>query len=618
MDFKRFSKLFVLVLFLFVAVFASACKPDDEEFDFTDLSVRDFKASNGVVTAANPYAAMAGLKILQEGGNAFDAAVAVSFALGVVEPNASGIGGGGIMVAYDATNDEYVHYNMREFVPEAGSADVYGSVNELDYGARSVGVPTQVIGLLTMIDNLGSGNVTRQEIMAPAISYAKDGFPVTPQLAETINGSFNVIQDAYDEVGLVFTSENAGIEPMKEGELLVQADYGNVLQRIADEGATAFYTGEVAQALVNSLGAQGLITLDDLRYAMNNYPKIGKPNIGTYNGYDIISSASPSSGGIILIETLNLLEQYGDLSRLQHNSAEYINVVGTAMQLAYGDKQKYIGDTSIDPETGSPFVDTPVKGLTSKAYAAERWQQFVPGQAYLAKKAGKNYYGNPLPYNNTDQLTSVHDDSDTTEHYSTTAFSVADKDGNIVSITQTINHFFGAGIVPHGCGFFLNNQLSSFSIANETYASYVKPYKQPVSHIMPTIIMKDGVPFATLGSPGSTRIPSAVIQVVLNMIVYGMDIQSAIASPRFYCYSDGGSDEKSGKGKTLYCELGIPESVRNELAAMNYMINIPYEGTKDINLYFGGVQGITFKIEDGVAKLHGGADPRRDGKAVGF
>ena len=574
--------------------------------EYLDLSVRDAIGNNGVVAAANPYAALAGITVMQQGGNAFDAAVAVSFALGVCEPNASGIGGGGIMVGYNASTGSYVSYNFREFLPGAANAATYqelGGVEVLDYGINSVGVPTQVLGLLAINEDLG--NLSRQDVMAPAISYARNGINVTPELATAIRDSFNHIMDSRKETVFVFTDED-GLAPIAEGELLVQEDYAHSLELISELGVDGFYKGEIAEAILDAMVKQGgLITQADLDYAVANYPIIETPVTGTYKGYDIVSATTPSSGGIILIETLNMLEQYGDIASLGRNSAEYINVLATALQLAYGDKQHWIAD--------SKFENVPIKGLLSKQYAAERWSKYRVGQAYLGKITDGKNYGDPWPYNGTTQKTSESAyTAEGGEHYSTTAFSCADKEGNIVSITQTINHFFGSGVVPHGCGFFLNNQLSSFSLT-PTSAAYVKPYKQPVSHIMPTIVTKDGDPVLTLGSPGSMRIPSAVVQTLVNFIDFHMNIQDAITADRIFVYATGGQDDYSSleDGKHIKIEKCTPE-LKLELEAMGYYVEV----YNDINLYFGGVHAISFDMATGT--MHGGADPRRDGKAIGY
>ena len=601
------SKLFFVILLLLLAFTIVGCKKggDDKgggirnQISLIFLSV-DVISSNGVVSAASPYAAKAGLDVLKAGGNAFDAAVAVSFALGVVEPNASGIGGGGIMVAYEAKTGQFISYNFREFVPAAGEASAFPNRDaDVDDGIKASGVPTQVIGLLTVLEN--HGNLDRQTVMAPAIRYAKDGFPVTPELANAISENFNKVMRSKEETKNVFA--DMGITPLQEGDLLVQANYGKALEMIAQQGASAFYEGEIADAIVALQEEKGgLITHDDLLYAMNNYPIMEQPIQGTYRGYDIATVTSPSSGGMILLEALNMLEVYGEISGMKRDSAELLHVLAVAQQLAYGDKRKYIADTK--------FVDVPIAGLINKQYAAERWQKFDPARAYLGRNQGDHDYGNPWPYNTTRQTVSF-EPVDYDEHYSTTTFSVVDKEGNIVSVTQTINYFFGNGLVVPGFGFFMNNQLSGFSFTSSS-ASYIQPYKQPVSHIMPTIVMKDGNPYATLGSPGSMRIPAAVLQVLINMIDFGMNIQEAIEYPRIYCYAVG-SDETYTNKKDLYLEQAFDDDVRDGLRALGY--NLIFQGSGDIDLYFGGVQGVRFI--DG-NKMHGGADPRRDGKALGY
>lgn len=604
LSFKK-SKLFFIILLLLLAFTVVSCgkdKDDDEDkdSDFTDLSVRDVISSNGVVSAASPYAAKAGLDVLKAGGNAFDAAVAVSFALGVVEPNASGIGGGGILVAYEAKTGQFISYNFREFVPSAGEASAFPNRDaDVDDGIKASGVPTQVTGLLRVLEN--HGNLTRQTVMAPAIKYAKEGFPVTPELANAISENFNKVMRSKEETKNVFA--DMGITPLQEGDLLVQENYSKALELIAQQGAPAFYTGEIADAIVALQEEKGgLITHNDLLYAMNNYPIIETPIQGNYRGYDIATVTSPSSGGMILLEALNMLEVYGEISGMERNSAELLHVLAVAQQLAYGDKRKYIADTK--------FIDVPIAGIISKQYAAERWEKFNPSKAYLGRNQGENDYGNPWPYNTTPKTVNF-EPVDYDEHYSTTTFSVVDKEGNIVSVTQTINYFFGNGLVVPGFGFFMNNQLSGFSFSSSS-ASYIEPLKQPVSHIMPTIVMKDGNPYATLGSPGSMRIPAAVLQVLINMIDFGMNIQEAIEYPRIYCYAVG-SDETFTNKKDLYLEQAFDDDARNGLSALGY--NLIFQGSRDIDLYFGGVQGVRF-IEGN--KMHGGADPRRDGKALGY
>lgn len=638
--------------------------------DFTDLSVREASGKNGVVASANAYASKAGLEVLEAGGNAFDASVAVAFALGVVEPYASGVGGGGVMTAYDAKTDSYKFYNFREFVPAAGTADAYkakGGNAALDHGITSVGVPTEVAGLCGIYEDLGSGKLTLAEVMEPAIRYANKGFTIEKTLAAQIKDAAFTQDEAFE----VFY--DGGIEPYVEGDTLVQENYGNVLEEIAKKGADGFYTGWVAEAIVaasEELG--GFVTMEDLAYAKEAYPKVGEPLSGTYSAstgdYTVYTSNLPSSGGIILIETLNMLEAYCEennttIAELKNNSAEYIHVLNSALQLSYADKRKYIADDSespdesyVSPITGTrKFVNVPMKGLMSKDYAAQRFlTQFKEDHSYIMTSsydfggADRSSYSrlgyvadaSPWEYEpaTTANATALAASEEGDEHWSTTSFSVTDKEGNIVSYTQTINHFWGAYVIPAGCGFFLNNQLSSFSLTKGNI-HYVQPYAQPVSHIMPTILMKDGKPFATIGSPGSTRIPSAVTQVALNLMEFGMDIQSAINNPRSYTYCvttskgdnyDGWSSSSSkadylpvdDRTKRLWLETtaGVPNAITQETCTALEGKAYNLKTYAAASLFFGGVQGITFTYDKrgNLVTMTGGADPRRDGKALAF
>ncbi|MBQ7275660.1 MAG: gamma-glutamyltransferase [Bacilli bacterium] len=595
-----------------------------KEDDLLDLSSRTARGTHGVVAAANPYASYAGYYTLQNGGNAFDAAVAVAFALGVVEPYASGVGGGGVMTAYNAKTGEYLFYNFREFAPaKAIPANYDGTDLSLKEGIGAAAVPTEVLGLCKIIDDLG--NLDYEKVLEPAIYYAENGFTVTDTLAS------NIYDSVLQVPGMINIFGN-GRRALRAGEKLVQTDYAKVLKEIANKGAEGFYTGWVREAILKAYADRGgLVTGADLDYAVQNYPIIDTPLTGSYNGYDIVSANTPSSGGIILIETLNMLEYYSKttgtkLSDLGHNSAEYLHLISTAMHLSYADKRHYIADRKIE--------NVPIEGLSDKAYAAQRFNALYDPTNSIrltssydwggADREARGYNNDKSPFEYQSALDEQSYKIDLWEDDNgTTTFSVADSEGNIVSFTQTINHFWGAFVVPDGCGFFLNNQMSSFSTTT-TSVHYLKPYKQPVSHIMPTIILKDGDPIATLGSPGSTRIPSAVINVVLNLLDFGMDIQSAINSPRVYSYAVAMADvDLMKEGQTVNSHkllelenVGLADGVLSALEAKNYSVN-----TYDkIDLYFGGVQGITFNYDENgkLLYLEGGADPRRDGKALGY
>ncbi len=631
-------------------VLACACKPDkpdnpdnpvtpglsadryDDEKVYTDLSVRSSTGTHGAVASANAYASKAGYDILRAGGNAFDAAVAIAFAIGVTEPYASGIGGGGVMTAYNATTEQYVFYNFREFLPAAATyqnyKDAVGS-SVPTTGIYSAGVPTEVAGLCAIVDDFGK--LSLPEVIAPAIKLADEGFVIAAALADQINlGTFT--DYGLSDLVETFSYEGNRIDPLTSGDVLIQKDYAKVLREIAEYGAAGFYTGWVAQAIVEASEARnGFITQADLAYAMNNYPKKGTPISTTYNGYDIYTANTPSSGGIILTEALNMLTHYCEkndttLKEIGNNTAEYIHLIGTALQLSFADKRHYIADNGINPATGAPFVDVPITGLSDMEYAAQRFDYYYDPNDTVKKTSSYDWGGgdgdkSPWEYQSSAQ--SVYGIDTHEDDNGTTSFSVADSEGNIVSFTQTLNHFWGSYIVPKKCGFFINDQLTSFSVKETAAESvhYIAPYKQPVSHIMPTIILKDGKPFATLGSPGSMRIPSAVLQVILNMIEFDMDIQTAIDHNRIHSYCVQTADSNSMTDgatyqdhKLIYVE-NIP-GVSEALTAKNYYV----KGYTGLNNYFGGVQGITFKYKaDGsFESLTGGADPRRDGKALAY
>ncbi len=630
------------------------------EHSLVDLTERSATGSNGAVAAANPYASKAGLDILKMGGNAFDAGVATAFAIGVVEPYASGVGGGGVMTGYNAKTGQYVFVNYREFLPGSVSiAEKEKRGLNFDDDIGSAAVPTQVAGMCTIVEKFGSGNVTLADILAPAINLAENGFIVTKALAESFDTGYNKFQSLNIESAM--NNFTDGFETLREGAICKQPEYAKVLKEIAAKGRDGFYKGWVADAIVKAYSDRnGFVTQADLDYANANYPKVGSPLVTEYNGYEIATANIPSSGGIILIETLNMLSHYctksgTTLKTLREKSElEYVHVVATAMQLAAADKRRYIADNDKNPATGESFVDVPIKGLSSADYAAQRWDALFDPNSSLPVQSGADWGGasdrvnrtkpdgtkyaadkSPFEFNGTTALASGLDENE--DDHGTTSFFAVDKEGNISGYTQTINHFWGAYVVPDGCGFFLNNQSSSFS-ETATSASesvhYAAPYKQPVSHIMPTIVMKDGSPVATFGSPGSTRIPSAVTQVCLNILEFGMGMQEAIAAKRFYnwgVYSsqdnpvlnefnanlpEGAVKATLSNRKVIFLEEGFSEETKAGLIKRYYAYK-EYDG---IDLYFGGVQGIMFNYDanGNLVSLTGGADPRRDGKALAF
>ena len=331
----------------------------------------------------------------------------------------------------------------------------------------------------------------------------------------------------------------------------------------------AFYTGRVAESIVAAVQADGgIITLEDLASYDVSFRN---PVIGSYRGYQIVSASPPSSGGAHVIELLNIMENF-NLRKMGFNTPESIHAWSEAMKLVYADRAKYMGDTD--------FTNVPLQGLTSKEYALSQFRRIDMNQAMQRADAGD-------PWQN--------------ESGSTTHFSVVDSKGNMVAYTKTINHFFASGITAPGTGVLLNDQMDDFD-KQPGKANSIAGGKKPLSSMSPTLILKDGKPFATLGSPGGKRIITTMALLISNLVDYDMGIQTAINAPRFNNYESG----------PLKIEARIPENVREALKLKGHKLDI----RKDFDLYFGGAQGIVIDPDTGM--LHGGADPRRDGKALGY
>lgn len=532
---------------------------------------RDANGKVGVVAAANYDAAKAGLEVLKQGGNAVDAAVATGFALGVCEPNASGLGGGGFMMIHSAKDNSTKFIDFREIAPAAATTELWqkdaeGKVigNQTAEGGKSVAVPGEVAGLLYALENYGT--MSREQVMQPAIDYANNGYTVSPVFSGMIQDNFEYM-NKYPELGKYYLKNGL---PYATGDHFSNPDLAKTLGMIAKDGRDAFYKGAVAEKFVESVNKYGgVMTLADLA---NYEPKIRDVLVGSYRGYDIITPPPPSSGGAHLIQMLNILENF-DLASMEVNSAEYLHLFSETFKIAFADRAKYMADTD--------FSDVPVAGLISKDYA-QQWAEKIDPAKSQSFSAGE-----PFQY----------------QSGSTTHFSVADKDGNIVAVTKTINFFFGSKIAIEGFGFIANDEMDDFSSSPES-VNKIEPGKKPLSSMTPTIILKDGKPVATLGSPGATRIFPTLAQVISHIIDHGMDIQEAIDTPRIF----------DNTGDTIYHETGangIDPAVVEQLVAMGHKVK--EQGEWD--LYFGGVQGIIY-LEDG--SLRGGADPRRDGKAVGY
>jgi len=533
---------------------------------------RDATSTKAMATASKYEVSQVGAEIMAKGGNAVDAAVAMGFALGVCEPFTSGLGGGGLATIHTAEGENFF-IDFREVAPAAATLDLYvdasgennGNTKE---GGLASGVPGEVAGLLYLLEH--HGTMSREEVMEPAIRIANEGFTVSAYCANAISDAYEKTQK-FPEMSKVYLDEN-GL-PWEEGSVITNPDLGKALQLIADQGADAFYKGEIGEAMVATLAKyDGVMTMDDLAgYEVHEL----KPVTGDYRGYTVISSPPPSSGGTHLIEILNILENF-DVASMKVNSAEYVHLFAETFKLAFADRAKYMADTN--------FVTVPLGGLTSQAYADKRAQDIDLNVAM--EQAAPD---DPSPY----------------EHTDTTHFSVADVDGNCVAITKTINYYFGSGVMVDGYGFMMNNQMDDFSTDPES-VNKIEPGKKPLSSMSPTVVLKpDGSPFLVLGTPGGSRIFSGVAEVISRVIDSKMDLHTAISVPKIWNCSNKNNlqYEEALKG---YEQYALTDETVAKLTEMGHG---ELKTTRS-----GAFQCIMF-MDDGT--LYGTADPRQDGKAVG-
>ena len=471
-------------------------------------------AKNGMVATQEALASDIGLQILKDGGNAVDAGVAVGFALAVTLPRAGNIGGGGFMMIYDAKQGKTIALDYREKAPSSASRDMYlddegNAVSDLSrYHGLAVGVPGTVAGLLKALEE--HGTMSREQVMAPAIALAEDGIEVTAGLSESLTALSDRLQKWPSTKKVFFKADGSAYQP---GERLKQPELARSLKRIAVQGVDGFYKGKTARDIVKAVNeAGGSMSLQDLA----DYEAIARvPVKGDYRSYEIVSMPPPSSGGIHIIEILNILEGY-PLRDYGQNSAQTIHLMAEAMQLAYADRAEYLGD--------SDFIDVPASGLTSQAYADNLRTLIDPNKATPAATIKAN---NPLPY-----------ESDQTTH-----FSIVDKDGNAIANTYTLNFSYGTGLVADGTGILLNNEMDDFSAKPGVPNGYgliggdanaVEANKRPLSSMSPTLVFKDNKPYIVTGSPGGSRIITTVTQIISNVIDHDMNIAEATHAPRIH------------------------------------------------------------------------------------
>jgi gamma-glutamyltranspeptidase / glutathione hydrolase len=520
-------------------------------------------AHNGMVVAQEQRAARIGVTILDRGGNAVDAAVAVGFALAVTYPRAGNIGGGGFMVIHLAKGNRDVAIDYRETAPAAATATMFLDAQGKPDPAKSrdsglaVGVPGTVAGLALALQKYGSGKFTLADVIAPAIDLAQKGFAVEDDLADSLPGARERLK-RWPASAAIFLN---GDQPLQEGDRLLQFDLADTLQAIADKGADAFYTGRTAEQIAAAVReAGGVMTTDDLK----NYHAIERAVVrGSYRGYDVISMPPPSSGGVALIEMLNILEGY-ELGTLGRGSESFHDMI-EAMKRAYADRAVYMGD----PDS----VKMPMARLTSKQYAAALRAQI----GARATPAADIHAGTPAE----------------SEGRNTTHFSVIDHDGNAVSNTTTLNFSYGLGLVADGTGVLLNNELDDFTAKPGTANAYglvgfnanlPGPNKRPLSSMTPTIVLKDGKPFLVTGSPGGSRIITAVLQVIVNAIDFHMSIADAVSAPRLH---------NQWQPDQTYAEPGFDPGVLDALKTRGHIIvpTAPHTAANSIEVTADGYVG---------------------------
>lgn len=536
-------------------------------------------ANHGMVATSHTLATEVALKVLEDGGNAVDAAVTAGFALAVTQPRSGNIGGGGFMLVSKGDGSEPEAIDYREKAPSGATETMYqdesGEVvqNRSRFTHLAAGVPGTVAGFAMALER--HGTLPLKQALAPAIKLAREGFIVPQRFSEGLEQARERLQ-RWPATLETFYKEDGST--WQAGERFRQPELADTLQRIANKGVKGFYEGETAQLIVDEMEKHGgLITQQDLE---EYQPVVRNPVHGNYRGYDIYSMSPPSSGGTHIVQILNILEGY-PIQELGHNSAETIHYMAEAMKLAYADRSEYLGDTD--------YVDVPLKGLTSKSYAEELRQGIKPDEA---RPAGEIRYGQPPGY----------------ESPETTHFSVVDKWGNAVSNTYTINFSYGSGITVQGAGFLLNNEMDDFSAKPGVPNAYgliggeankVEPGKRMLSSMSPTIVRKDDRNFLVTGSPGGSRIITTTLQVIMNVIDHGMNIQTAVSAPRIH-------------HQWLPDEIRIEQGINPDTVRL-----LESRGHKVVSKSaMGAIQSIMIG-EDGA--LFGGADPRRStSSAMGY
>lgn len=545
-------------------------------------------SQRGMVATAGEQASDAGVAMLRRGGNAVDAAVAASFAVSVIRPQSTGIGGGGFFLLYLAQDRQTLAIDFRERAPLKATPDMFlrdgKAVPELSRtGPLAVAVPGLVAGLVEVQQKYGT--MPLAEVMAPAIRLAEEGFPVYAHLAEAIAYRAKLLGESPATRAIYFREG----QPLRQGDLFVQKDLARTLREIASQGKEAFYKGRVAKALVREMNARGgFITQEDLERYRVIYRD---PLVGTFHGSSIHAMPPPSSGGVLLLQMLNVLSGF-PLQKIGFHTPKAVHLLTETLRLAFRDRARYLGDPD--------FAPVPTRMLTSKEYA-----DTLRGQIDVAKATPNG----GAPAAPTGKIEST----------STTHLSVLDKDGNAVATTQTVNLYFGSGVMVPGTGVLLNDEMDDFSaqpnnpnafgLLGSTDANAIAPGKTPLSSMSPTIVTRDGKVILITGSPGGSRIISATLQILLNVLAYDMSLPEAVFAPRIHHQwfpNDLLIEGQRGEQ---------PEGISEALRQMGHKVTV-IEPRSDGRTPFGNVQAITFDVSSGV--MTGVSDPRGDGRPRGL
>ncbi|WP_445945907.1 gamma-glutamyltransferase [Shewanella sp.] len=535
-------------------------------------------AKHGMVASQEALASRIGVDILKQGGNAVDAAVAVGFALAVTLPRAGNIGGGGFMLVHLAKENKTIAIDYRETAPNKAHKDIFldEQGNAVDKLSRehglAVGVPGTVMGMELALTKYGT--MSLKQVMAPAIKLAAEGFSVTSDLADSLAGVKSRIAQWPSSTKIFYKADGSNLA---FNDILKQPELAHSLSLIAKLGSKGFYQGETAQKIVAAVkDAGGVMTLEDLA----NYKVVERePVRGQYRGYEVVSMPAPSSGGIHIIEMLNVLEHF-PIDKFGHNTAQTIHVMAETMKYAYADRSEYLGDPD--------FVKVPTAALTSRDYAAKIASQIALNKATPSSEIKP---GLLAPYESTQ----------------TTHYSVVDKFGNAVSNTYTLNFSYGSGLVAAGTGILLNNEMDDFSVKPGSPNGYgliggdanaVEGNKRPLSSMSPTIVMKDGKPFIVTGSPGGSRIINITLQVIMNVIDHQLNIAEASAAARVH---------HQWQPDELLVERSLNADTVSLLEAKGHNVKVQQS--------IGSTQSIVVR-DNGIM---GASDPRRAGsEAVGY